>query len=506
MRQPPSNANTSYWIATSETDERAPLAGDTDADVVVVGGGITGLTAALLAARGGARVMVLEARRLAMGTTGNTTAKVTTLHGLVYSELEGRLGVETARAYAELNQLGLERVRALVAELGIDCDLAEMDAVTYTEQADRRGDIEREVEVATSLGLPASFTDAVSLPYSVVAAIRFTDQALFHPRRYALGLARGVEIAGGTVHESTRVVGVGLDGERCLVRTARGTVRAERVIVATLLPIVDRIGLFARTEPSRSYALSAQAPDTPINAMYLSVDSPTRSVRPHPDPTGTRLIITGEEHKTGQDDAPTRHFDELERYARERLGVEPEHRWSAQDYRSSDGLPFIGRLDPRTDRILGATGFRKWGMTNGTAAGVLLAERVLGHPHPLASTFDTTRIRPVAGVATFVKANVNVAQRFVGDRLRGKPALEEVRPGEGAVVRLQGRDVAAFRADDGTVTAVSARCTHLGCLVAFNAAERTWDCPCHGSRFDLDGRVIEGPATRRLRAEDTGPE
>jgi Rieske Fe-S protein len=234
--------------------------------------------------------------------------------------------------------------------------------------------------------------------------------------------------------------------------------------------------------------------------MYLSADTPTRSVRPHPDPAGTRLIITGEEHKTGQEPDPLGRFDALESYARERLGAEPEHRWSAQDYRSSDGLPFIGRLDPRSDRILGATGFRKWGMTNGTAAGVLMAERVLGREHPLAPTFETTRVRPIAGAPSFVKANVNVAQRFVGDRLRSKPSLDDVRPGEGAVIRLHGRDVAAFRREDGSVSAVSARCTHLGCLVVFNDAERTWDCPCHASRFATDGRVLAGPAVRPLPA------
>jgi glycine/D-amino acid oxidase-like deaminating enzyme/nitrite reductase/ring-hydroxylating ferredoxin subunit len=441
-----------------------------------------------------------------MGTTGNTTAKVTTLHGLVYSELEQRLGLDAARAYADLNRIGLNQVRALVGELSIDCDLTEMDAVTYTEQQDRRGDVEREVEIATSLGFPASYTETVSLPYPVAGAVRFTGQALFHPRRYALGLANAVEAAGGTVHEATRVLSVGLDGDRCRVTTQRGTVMADRVIVATLLPVVDRIGLFARTEPSRSYALSAHAPDTAISAMYLSIDTPTRSVRPHPDPGGTRLIITGESHKTGQAAAPMHHYRELEAYARDRLGVEPEHRWSAQDYRSSDGLPFIGRLDPRSDRILGATGFRKWGMTNGTAAGVVLADRVLGREHPLASVFDTTRVRPIAAAPTFVKANVNVAQRFVGDRLRTKPGLADVRPGQGAVIRLNGSDVAAYRTEDGTISAVSARCTHLGCIVGFNAAERTWDCPCHGSRYDTDGRVIEGPATKRLRRVDTEAE
>ena len=499
---PPSNANVSYWITTSQAVARPPLREDGDADVVVVGGGITGLTAALLAAQGGARVVLLEARRLATGTTGNTTAKVTTLHGLVYSELEHRLGRESARSYAELNKLGLEHVRRVVADLGIDCDFGELDAVTYTENDERRSDIEREVEVATSLGFPASYTETVSLPYRVAAAVRFTGQALVHPRRYALGLAAALETAGGRIHESTRVLDVGLDGDRCVVRTSGGVLRAGHAIVATLLPVVDRMGLFARTEPSRSYALSASAPDTSISAMYLSVDTPTRSVRPHPDPGGTKLIITGEEHKTGQEPDPVQRYGALERFARDRLGAEPDHRWSAQDYITADGMPFIGRLDPRSDQILGATGFRKWGMTNGTAAGVLLADRVLGRENQLSATFDTTRIRPVAGAPSFAKANLNVAQRFVGDRLRSKPSLDEVRPGEGAVVRLHGRDVAAYRGEDGTVSAVSARCTHLGCLVSFNGAERTWDCPCHGSRFATDGRVIEGPARHRLRRVD----
>lgn len=503
---PPTNANQSYWIATSQAPARSALEADTAADLVVVGGGITGLTAALLAARAGASVVLLEARHLATGTTGNTTAKVTTLHGLVYSELERRLGLETARAYADLNRLGLDRLRALASEIAIDCDLGEMDALTYTEDAARRGEIEREVEVAVSLGFPASYTETVSLPFPVAAAVRFTGQALVHPRKYVLGLAERLEAAGGRIHESTRVQDVRPDGDRCLVRTSRAAVRADRVIVATLLPVIDRIGLFARTAPTRSYALSAAAPDTSISGMYLSIDTPTRSVRPHPDPTGTKLIITGEEHKTGQEPDTEQRYGALERFTRERLGAEPEHRWSAQDYRSSDGLPFIGRLDPRSDRILGATGFRKWGMTNGTAAGVLLAERVLGREHPLAPTFDTTRVRPVAAAPTFAKENLDVATRFIGDRLRSKPDLASIRPGVGAVVRLHGRDVAAYRNEDGTVSAVSARCTHMGCLVSFNGAERTWDCPCHGSRFDIDGRVIEGPATRRLRREDLEPD
>ncbi|HSK93205.1 MAG TPA: FAD-dependent oxidoreductase [Candidatus Angelobacter sp.] len=484
----PSNANLSYWIATSDAEGRPPLAGDSEADLVVVGGGITGLTVALLAAQGGARVTLLEARRLGTGTTGNTTAKVTTLHGLVYSELQDRLGLEAGRAYAELNQLGLGTVRQLAGDHAIDCDLDEMDAVTYTEQSDRRAEVEREVEVAVSLGFPASYTETTSLPYPVAAAVRFTGQARFHPRRYALGLATALEAAGGRIHEETRVLDAGLDGDRCTVRTARGMLRAGHVVVATLLPVFDRMGLFARTVVSRSYALSADAPATSISAMYLSVDNPTRSVRPHPDPNGTKLIITGEEHKTGHEPDPDGRFAALDRYARERLGAEPDHRWSAQDYRTTDGLPFIGRLDPRSDRILGATGLRKWGMTNGTAAGVLLADRVLGRVEhaELASTFDTTRVRPVAAAPTFVKANIDVARRFSGDRLGGKPDLAEVLPGSGAVVRLHGRDVAAYREPGGAVHAVSARCTHLGCLVGWNGAER--------------------PATRRLRQVDIDDE
>ena len=236
--------------------------------------------------------------------------------------------------------------------------------------------------------------------------------------------------------------------------------------------------------------------------MYLSADAPTRSIRPHPLADGrTLLVLEGEEHKTGQENETQARFAALESWATEHFDIRSvEYRWSAEDYMTPDRVPYVGRLRPSDERVLAATGFNKWGMTNGTAAAVMVTDLVLGRPSPWIDLFDAGRIKPESGAGTVVKENLNVAKRFVGDRVAAlsAPSADELGPGDGGVVEYDGSRVAAHRDADGTLHAVSPVCTHMGCLVGWNGAEATWDCPCHGSRFSADGEVIEGPATEPL--------
>lgn len=485
----------SYWIESTPETSYARLDGDLEVDVAVIGGGITGVTTAFLLKRAGKRVALLEMKRIARGATGYTTAKVTSGHNVIYSQLEQAFGPESARTYAEANQAGLAQIRSLAEELGIDCDLESRANYVYAASAESAPEIEAEVEAARRAGLDVSLVKETSLPYPVAAAARLEDQAQFHPRKYVLGLAAAVPGEGSHVFEETRARDV-RRGEPGTVLTQHGVVRARDVIVASHLPFEDSGLYFAKTHPVRSYAIAfpidtESAPD----GMFISADDPTRSLRTAPADGGQLLIVGGEGHKTGQGDA-AESYRRLEAWAREHFPVESvPYRWATHDYVSVDRVPFVGPLLPWRTRVWVATGYGKWGMTNGTAAAVILTDLVLGRENPWAELFSSRRVRSLAS-RSLVRENANAARRFVADRLKlpGREAVEALERGEGTVVRMEGETLAVSRSEDGSLAAVSPRCTHLGCYVGWNSAERTWDCPCHGSRYLPDGSVIEGPA------------
>jgi len=316
--------------------------------------------------------------------------------------------------------------------------------------------------------------------------VRFDDQAEFHPYKYLRGLVRQLP----EVYERTHAVQVG-----DAVRTPGGAITAGHTIVATHMPFPDRSLAFARVHPERSYAITCRIAGAPPDGMFISADEPTRSVRA----VGELLLVGGEGHRPGA--ATPERYARLEAFAREHWDVQSvEHRWSSQDLMPADGLPLVGRLTPWEPSVLMATGFAKWGISNGTAAAQVLADLVLGRENPYASLLDPRRLHLRAGARKLVTENAKVAAHFVGDRLRDRGARElaDLAPGEGGIVRHGDERVAGYRDDDGSLIAVSPTCTHMGCRVRFNAAERTWDCPCHGSRYAVDGSVLEGPAVHRL--------
>ncbi|MCD6014179.1 MAG: FAD-dependent oxidoreductase [Solirubrobacterales bacterium] len=485
----------SLWLDGAEHPQRPPLKRDLEVDVAVIGGGIVGLTAALELQRGGAEVAVLEGRRVASGVSGNTTAKLSSLHGLSYDTITSTHGRDVAQIYGEANEWGVERVERLASELGIDCELRRKPNFTYTEDPARRGEIEAEAEAATAAGLSAAYVEKTDLPFEVAAAVRVERQAEFHPVKYLLGIAAALEKGGTSVFERTRAVG--LTGAR--VRTEAGqAVLAERVIVATQLPFLDRGLFFARAYPMRSYATSVRVRTQPPLGMYLQAEQPGRSLRAARWNDEELLIVGGESHVLGRGD-PVRRFKALERYARERFDVAGfEHRWSAHDYMPEDGLPYIGRAWPFSHRVLTATGMRKWGLAMGTAAARMLADEALGREHPWTASFDPWRIPPVGSAPELLKHNADAGLHFFADRVK-RGGVAGLAPGEGRVIGDGLGQTAVHRDDAGRLHAVSARCTHLGCIVRWNDAERTWDCPCHGSRFETGGAVLTGPAVHPLQ-------
>ena len=494
---------TSYWVETAPGRRYPPLRGPLHCDVAVVGAGIAGLSAALELKRRGAEVAVLEARRVGAGATGYTTAKLSSLHGLVYDSLLGEHGEAVARSYAGANQAGLAMVASNVERLGIGCEFRRKPNLTYSLGRSGRRSIEREVDAAARVGLPATLVERLpELPFEVSAAIRVDDQAEFHPLKYLAALAEAVDGGGCHVFEHNRVVEISA-GEPCTVRADDAAVEAEQVIVATHLPILDRGLYFARTHPERSYVLLARLDGEVPEGMYLSDESPAHSLRSVPNSQGTEyLMVGGESHKAGQADAAER-YAALESWAREHFPVRSiDWRWATQDNMPADGLPFIGRLSPLSDRLWTATGFAKWGLAIGTASGRILADAVSGVDNPWAHAFRTDRPGLRAGLSDLVRENLNAGVRFAADRVRKRAARGELGAGEGAVVGSGLGQRAVYRDERGELHELAARCTHLGCIVSFNRADRTWDCPCHGSRFGIQGEVLEGPAVEPLERKE----
>jgi glycine/D-amino acid oxidase-like deaminating enzyme/nitrite reductase/ring-hydroxylating ferredoxin subunit len=495
----------SLWLDTSEPHAGyPPLDGERRVDVAVIGAGITGITAALLLARERRSVAVVDQHVVAGGTTGHSSAKVTSQHGLTYAMLRLTHGRDAARGYAQAMEAAKERI-ADFADEGIACGFRRRAAYVYGGAEWQRRLLEREADAAVEAGLPATFVETTPLPFDVHGAVRFDDQAEFDPRAYVLGLTRLLVEAGGAVFEDTRAHQV-REGDPCRVETERGTLLADHVVVATLLPFLDRGGFFARAYPNRSYVVTARIVGPPPEGMFISAGSPTRSLRTHPVAGDELLLVGGEGHHVGSSKAQPDRYQALIEFASRHWDVRSvEHRWSSQDFSPDDQIPFIGRLHLLSRSVYVVTGLKKWGITAGTAGAMLISDAILDRENPWAGLFSATRIRPLQGGPRFAFENTRVGLRFLGDRLthRGDRPIEALRPGEGAIVSAGGQKVAGFRDGEGTLHAVSTRCTHLGCQVAWNAAELSWDCPCHGSRFDVDGAVLNGPAVDALPTRRT---
>lgn len=489
----------SLWVDTAAETDYPKLDGPIEVDVAIVGGGIAGLTAAVLLKRAGSRVAVIEAGRVGTGVTGHTTGKVSSLHQLVYRELRRSFGVGGARIYGEANQAAIEQVAQLVESESIECDFQRVTNYTYAESGAALERVKDEAAIACQLGLPAEFTDSVPLPYPVAGAVRLPDQAQLHATKYLAGLARSVAGGGSHVFEQTRVVGVE-DGAPCEVETDNGSVTAPAVIIATNFPISDRGLFFARCHPHRSYLVALGLDGESPDGTFISADQPMRSILPYRAGERNLLLVGGEGHRASEKVDVVERYRRLETWARERFPVSSlEYRWSTQDAVPIDGVPYVGRMSPFSKNLYVATGFRKWGLTNGTVAAMILTDQILGKPNPWSSTFNSNRFRPFAGAKRFVSENLRAGARLIGDRLGSREStLPELGRGKATVLDLNGEKVAAYRDEHDDVHAVSAVCTHLGCIVEWNGADQTWDCPCHGSRFDHRGQVIQGPAVEDL--------
>lgn len=500
------NKNVSLWKVTTPKTDFSPLLEDRRVDIAVIGGGITGLTTAYLLCDAGREVALVEANDIADGTSGNTTGKVTSQHGLIYDELLSNVGYNKARMYAEANEAAIDQISSIIDHLNITANFERLPAYLFTESKRNLSPLRKEFHAARQLGLPAEYVDSVDIPFQVAGAIRFEDQAQFHPRRYLLALVDAIVNNGGEIFESTRAVDL-TPGQPNLIETTGGTISADHVVIATHFPFFDRGGYFARMHPSWTYLLAAETADQPPDGMFLSMSESKITFRPYCDEQNV-LIIGGQGHMFGHNDlSPTERFNRCEQITRRHFSVGAIHnRWSAHDYRTIDRIPFIGKLGPFSDTIFIGAGFNKWGLTGGTVAGMILSDLIDTGDNPWSEVFDPMRISLAAG-QNFLDATARVSSRFVGDRLRSwmpQTIVQTELPqsGEGKILRCRGRPMAIHRDEQDNLITVSAVCPHMWCLVEWNNADKTWDCPCHGSRFNPDGSVIHGPAVTDLPQMD----
>lgn len=495
---------TSLWLDTAGLFPMDALVPGSRYDAVVVGAGITGLASAMLLARSGMKVAVVEARTVGAGTTGNTTAKLSLLQGTVLSALRRQYPQKIVNAYVEANREGQAWLLRFLEDRAVP--FQQRDAYTFSVTDDGAKRVAAELAVARAAGLDVEEAAATELPFATRRTIALRGQAQFNPMDVLRAFTAEFRDHGGVLVQGVRVRNV-RTGSAAAVETDDGTIYADLAVLATGVPILDRGLYFAKLTASQSYAMALRLPDPAAipSGMYLSAEKPGRSLRSYPSATGELLVVGGNGHQVGREPSPQRRVDELLDWARYHFpGAEPTHCWSGEDYRATNLMPFIGKLPRGRGRIYFATGYNKWGMSNGVAAALDLSAQILGGNLHWARTIHR-RVTSPAGAAAAITLNADVAKTLVESWVKAQLARAESatptvpKEGEGTVVR-QDRKPVAVSTVDGVTCRLSAVCTHLGGLVSWNDAERSWDCPLHGSRFSATGEVLQGPATRDLPA------
>ena len=506
---------TSVWMQTADVPEGLPLGADAQADVVIVGAGIAGLTTAYLLTKEGKRVVVLDDGPIAGGETCRTTAHLSNALDDRYYELERLHGEDGARVAAESHTAAIDQIEAIVNEEKISCDFARVDGYLFVPPGDDPAQLDDELKAAHRAGLTeVERVERAPLDsFDTGTALRFPRQGQFHILKYLNGVAAAVRRSGSEIYTKTHAIKIEGGEEGARVETTNGaSVTAKAVVVATNSPVNDRVTMHTKQAPYRTFVVGARVPrgsvpqillwDTPDPYHYVRLQRGSDGKGENEGGAYDVLIVGGEDHKTGQADDAEARFACLEEWTRERFPqVESfEFRWSGQVMETVDGLAFIGRNPLDSDNVYIATGDSGHGMTHGTIAGMLLTDLILGRENRWAELYDPSR-KPLSLSAAkdFAGENLNVAAQYTDHVTPGEVSDEsEIKSGEGAIIRRGLTKVACYRDESGALHERSAICTHLGCVVQWNSTEKTFDCPCHGSRFQTDGHVVNGPAISAL--------
>ena len=494
----------SVWAATSKRPRATKLSADVEADVCIVGAGIAGLTTGYLLTKAGKSVVILDDGLLAGGMTEVTSAHLSDAIDDRFIEIEKWHGERGAFLAAESHSAAISRIESIVEELEIDCDFARVDGYLILAPGENPEMLDRELAAAKRAGLMARMVTHAPLDYDTGPAICFPNQARFHPLKYLIGMAQAIDDGGGHIYTNTHADHIE-GGENAVVEVGSHKVRAGAIVVATNTPINDMVSIHTKQAPYMTYVIGARIPKGSVtDALYWDTLKAYHYVRIQamhdadgkPRNDYDLLIVGGEDHKSGQaDDSDERHA-RLEAWAEERFPMmeEIEFTWAGQCMETVDGLAFIGRNPHDAKNVFVVTGDSGMGLTHGTIAGMLLTDLIAGKTNPWATLYDPSR-KPIRAAVQYAKENLNVAAQYVDWVTPGDvSSVREIQPGTGAVLRRGLSKVAVFRDRNGKCQEMSAVCPHLGCIVQWNSAESSWDCPCHGSRFDKHGKVTCGPA------------
>ncbi|EOU1910359.1 FAD-dependent oxidoreductase [Clostridium perfringens] len=474
----------SVWSESCKFRKREALNKDIKTDVLVIGAGIAGILTAYMLKQKGREVVVIDAAEIASGNTKNTTAKITSQHDLIYSKLISEFGEEKARQYAKANELAIKKYKEIIEYKRIECDFEEKPAYVYSlNEVDV---LKEEVEAAKNLGIDAEFVQEANLPFKINGALKFNNQAQFNPLKFLKGISNEL-----VIYENTRA----LEIKENLVVTSGGNITANNIVVATHYPIMNAPGYyFMKMHQERSYVLALEN-TSEIDGMYIDLNKEGYSFRTY----NNLLLLGGISHKTGENEEGGS-YDELRKVAKELYPKAKEkYYWSAQDCMTIDGIPYIGRYSSETPNIYVATGFNKWGMTSSMVSAMIISDMILEKENDFSEIFSPRRFDLSLSINNIANDLIETAKNFIAQKVYiPSSEIEHIKNGHGGIIEYNGEKVGVYKNKEGKEFFVSTKCTHLGCQLSWNADELTWDCPCHGSRFDYKGRLIGSPATKDL--------
>ncbi|NLN49208.1 MAG: FAD-dependent oxidoreductase [Clostridiales bacterium] len=491
----------SYWMASVQIPQYEQLSSNMNVDIAIVGGGIVGLASAFLLKQCGFKVAVLEASGILQGTTAHTTGKITAQHDIIYSTINTNLSVESAQQYADANKAAIKAFDDTIRQNNIQCDFSWQSAYVYTQDEKEVQKMQEEAKIATQLGFTTAYLEEIPLPIKVKAALRFDNQAQFHPLKFLLAVANLIPGNGCHIYENVMALDIQNDNGYSIKTNTGYLVKAPNIIIASHYPFYDGSGIyFSRIHPVKSYAIGIKIKEKFPGGMYITAEEPGRSFRSTPLSDGSELVIVvGEHHKTGQGGDTNVHYKNLIDTANSMFKVEEIlYRWSAQDYTTLDMIPYIGSLTSNTPGIFVATGFRKWGISTSMAAALILKDYITGKENPWASVFNPVRAEPMATPEKFQTLKTNITNSLSQCMQAQIDNDTNIKLGEARIIDIEGKKYGAYVDFEGKQHVVELICTHMGCIPQWNSAEKSWDCPCHGSRFTYDGDVIEGPAKKPL--------
>lgn len=498
--------NQSYWILSSEGKKYAKLIKDIKTECLIVGGGIPGITTAYLLSKKGIKVTVVDANKIGEGCSGRNTGKITTQHSIIYSKIKKEYDLERAKSYYEANNKALDLMESIIKENNIDCNFERLPSYIFTESDDYIKDIKKEFEVCKEIGIDCEYHTSLDLPLDVKSAISFNNQAQFNPKKYIDSLADIIINLGGEIYENTTITDVDKRKINKITTQDNHKIYAENLVIASHHPFYDALSFyFARLKPERSYVIAMDKVKDFPRGMFINLEEPSRTLRSYEGDGENLVLVGGEKHRVGKGEDGTDYYDILENYAKEKFGDgEIKYSWSAQDWVSTDHIPYIGYINNEFENIYVATGFSKWGMTSGTVSAMIITDLITNEDNEFKDTFTPGRPKTYLS-KDFIKQNITVAVEYIGGILRSGEKELTIENGEMQKVRIHGVDYGAYKDENGKLFIVDIKCTHLGCELIWNNCERSWDCPCHGSRFDYMGNVLEGPAINPLKSYGEGP-